>query len=131
MNSEQDSQKPQRTLFDLTPPPLDKAKLIFRMELPGRLPSWNDILGMEEWARYQFKKQLAESFMFELRRSARDSSTKTISVRSTLSTCLDTLESYLAMRLGKRKSNAAKKKQSRAQKSLFESKSSKSENLPF
>ena len=39
------------------------GKLIFSLTVPGRLPSWNDILGMEQWARYKFKNSLAKDFL--------------------------------------------------------------------
>lgn len=85
-------------------------ELLFRMEIPGKLPSWNDILGMEQWARYKFKQELADVFLSELRASARGCSTRTISVRSTIATYADTLESYLRMRQEQRKSRLLKKK---------------------
>ena len=31
-----------------------------------RLPSWNQLLGMEQWQRHQFKKGIAAAFLFAL-----------------------------------------------------------------
>lgn len=100
------------------------------LEIPGRLPSWNDILGMEQWTRYQFKEKLAHTFLSELRAIAQDCSMKTICAKSTIATYADTLESYLLMRREQRRLKFAKRKLEKANPNLFESKSSK-QNLPF
>jgi len=93
------------------------SKLIFRMEMPGRLISWNQVLGFGHWQRKKMKDQLAKDFLFALRLSGIDSSTKTISVKNTTSIYADTLESYRmmlqtrsALRRNKRKLAKAKKK---------------------
>lgn len=112
----------QQLTFD--PQPTQPGKLVFQISIPGRMPSWNDILGMEQWARYQFKRELADLFLSVLRASALDSSMKTISARSTISTCADTLESYLRMRQEKRELKRLSAKPSRAKKSTRKSKSS-------
>ena len=57
-NSKADSPMPVQTSWLETPKA--PGRLIFSMTIPGRLPSWNDILGMEQWARYDFKNELAE-----------------------------------------------------------------------
>jgi len=128
MNSEPDSQT-QASLFS-EPMPTRPGKLIFEIEIPGRLPSWNDILGMEQWARYKFKRQLADVFLSALRASAAACSTKTTSVKNTMLTFADTLERYLVMKQAERKSRLDKKKLAAKNASLFESKSSKSK-VPF
>jgi len=102
---------PQTTFFDSTPP--KAGRLVFSITIPGRLPSWNAILGMEHWARYQFKKQLADAFLYELQRSARDCSTRTTLQRSIMLTYADTLALYLTTAQAKRKSKSASKRQSR------------------
>lgn len=119
------SQPMQPTLFQ-APTPSEPGQLVFEIEVDGRLRSWNDILGMEQWARYEFKKELADVFLSALRRYGRDSSTKTIFARSTMSIFADTLESYLTMLQAKRKLRSDKKRRSRAEENLFASKSSKS-----
>lgn len=81
-----------------------------RITIPGRLPSWNDILGMEHWAREKFKKEIQDSFLSALRRSASDCSTTTTAVKSTMSIAADTLASYQATRLAERKLRQAKKR---------------------
>ncbi len=86
------------------------GKLIFSLTVPGRLPSWNDILGMEHYSRHTLKKHLAKEFLSCLRATAADSSIKIICAPSTLLTYAATLESFLAMRLVQRKSRLLKKK---------------------
>lgn len=108
-----------------------EQKPFFVLEIPGRLPSWNDVLGMEQWARYQFKQALADAFLSALRRSAADSSMKITCARSTMLTYADTLASYLAMRREQRKLKSARKRQNRGKASLLESKSSKYGKPPF
>lgn len=102
------------------------GELLFEIELPGRLPSWNDILGMEQWARYQFKRELADLFLSELRRSAGDCSTRTTCARNTMLTFAATLERYLATQQAKRKSKSDRKRLEAKSASLFASKSSRS-----
>lgn len=100
------------------------------IEVPGRLPSWNEICGMEHWARYQLKDKIQESFLYELRASASDSSMMTTSAKSIMLTAAATLDSYRAMRREQRALNAAKKRRSPAKLSTSGSKSSKSK-VPF
>lgn len=98
----------QTTFFDSTPKP---GKLIFALTIPGRLPSWNDILGMEQWARYKFKKELSDVFMFALQQSERASSTGTISAKNTMSIfCAIHLREYLETAQQRRLSRSANKK---------------------
>lgn len=119
----------QQLTFD-PPPPQPEGELVFSLTVPGRLPSWNEILGMEQWARYQFKKELAESFLSALRQSAADSSTKTICARSTTLIFVATLERYLQMRREQRRLKSASKKLSRG---LLKKSASKFSNskVPF
>lgn len=108
----------QTTLFDSTPDlPPDAIKVV----IPGRLPSWNEILGMEHWARAKFKSDIQDAFLSELRRSAADSSTKTTSARNTMSIAADTLESYQATQRAKRALRQAKKKSEAKAKSALRS----------
>src|ERR1035437_4270445 len=83
---------------------------MFSLMVPGRLPSWNQILAMEHWARYKFKKELADVFLSALRASGGDCSTKIISAKSTIATYAGTLESYLETALQRRKLRSANKK---------------------
>lgn len=128
------SPTPVQSLFDsIAPTPLPTetpGELLFSLEIDGRLPSWNEILGMEHWARDKFKSQLQEDFLFALRQSAAGCLTKTICARSTLLTAAATLESYRETVRLRRKLRRDKKRQSRADASLFESKSSKGK-VPF
>ncbi len=87
-----------------------QPEAVFVLTIPGRLPSWNEILGLEHWGRYKLKKELAASFLSALRASAGSSSMRTTSVKNSLSTYADTLESYLATQQAKRKLRSLKKK---------------------
>lgn len=82
----------------------------FSIVIPGRLPSWNQILGMEQWARYKFKQELAKDFLSALRATAEDCSTRTTSAKNTMSIYADTLARFLAMKQAERKSRSAKKR---------------------
>lgn len=120
----------------LTPPITGKpespeGELILCLEIPGRLPSWNDLLGLEHWARYKFKKMLQETFLCELRRCASDSSTKTTSARNTMLIAADTLALFLETARQQRALKSAKKKQEKVGESMSASKSSKDKAVPF
>jgi hypothetical protein len=130
MKSPNASLKPVQLSFDSTPATSQPGELLFRMEMYGRLPSWNEILGMEQWQRYQFKKEWADRFLSALRQYASDSSIKTISAKSTLSIYVATLESYLETARLRRKLKSFSKKRSRDKESLLESKSSE-DKVPF
>lgn len=120
----------QSSFFDSTPKP---GKLIFSLTIAGRLPSWNDILGMEQWARYQFKKELAGKFLYALQQSERASSTKIISAKNTTSICSATLlvaHLETARQLRELKSAKKKLKLASAKKSALKSMSCK-KPVPF
>lgn len=106
--------------------PKESRVLLVKLEIPGRLPSWNDLLGMEHWARYKFKSELSKRFLSVLRASGSASSTKTTSAKSTMSIYADTLELYLQTAQQKRALKLAKKKQEQAKPSTHVSRS-----LPF
>lgn len=95
------------------------GKLVFKLEIPGRLPSWNDVLGMEQWARYKFKNELQLAFLSELRAFDDGFSTKTTSVKSSMSIAADTLASYMEMNREKRRLRLLKKKQAKASENLL------------
>ena len=85
-------------------------KLLCTIVVPGRLPSWNDMLGMEHWQRYKFKNDLAKSFLSALRQSETDCSMRTISQRNSMSIYADTLASYLTTARARRALRSAKKR---------------------
>lgn len=116
------------TTDSATPPGIGKP--FFSVTIPGRLPSWNAILGMEQWQRYQFKQDLADVFLSELKRSESGSSTKIICAANTTLTCSATLESYLRTRQELRKLKSAKKRSARRNPSASRSKSTSSK-VPF
>lgn len=129
-NSNNFSLESQGTFFDSAPKP---GKLIFTLVVPGRLPSWNQILGMEQWARYQFKKELAAAFTFALEQSERASLTGTISAKNTTSIFSAThLREYLETAQQRRQSRSAKKKLKLAKEKKSALKSLKSKTkVPF
>src|SRR5580704_4431953 len=123
-NSNNFSLESQGTFFDSAPKP---GKLIFSLTIPGRLPSWNQILGMEQWARYQFKKELAESFLFALQQSERASLTGTTCAKNTTSIFSAThLREYLETAQQRRRLKSAKKKLKLAKEKKSDLKSLKS-----
>lgn len=128
MNSEQGS--PTQAMLLSEPTPAETLELVLEIEVDGRLPSWNEILGMEHWARDKFKSQLQDDFLSSLHRCAADCSTKTTSAKSIMLTAAATLDSYRVMVRERRKSRRNKKKLSQKGGSLFESKSTK-EKPPF
>ncbi len=50
--------------------------------VPGRLPSWNQLLSMTHWGRHRYKKQTKAAFEFAYAQSEKGFSTKTISLKS-------------------------------------------------
>lgn len=87
-----------------------ESEPLFKLTVPGRLASWNEILGMEQWQRYQFKEKLAQDFLCALRASESDSSMKTTCAANTTWTYSAILASYLQTRRELRRSKLAKKK---------------------
>lgn len=113
------------------PTPIAEGRLIFSITIPGRLPSWNEILGMEHWARHKFKGELANAFLSALRHGANDCSTRTTLQRSTMLTYCVTLESYLAMRQEQQRLRSAKRRSAQKSLSVSRSKFMNSEPVPF
>ena len=83
---------------------------IVTLTLKHRIPSWNEVLGMEQWTRMKLKEEIQCDFLCALRAFAADSSTKTTSAKNTLSIAAATLDSYRAMRLKQRALRSANKK---------------------
>lgn len=94
--------------------------------IPGRLPSWNEILGMEQWARYKFKGELASVFLSVLEATEGDCSTRITSAVSSTLTYSATLRSYLRTRQEQRKLRSARKRLAAKNASLSELKFTKS-----
>lgn len=59
------------------------------MEIPGRIPSWNALLGMTHWKRIRAKKEQQENFISALSLGVNDSATRTILASSGCSTVSD------------------------------------------
>lgn len=108
------------------PTPSD-GTLIFRLEIDGKLPSLNELFGMEHWERKKFKDQLADAFLCALQQSESASSMRITSSQSSTSIYSATLESYRATKLIRRLSKRAKGKPVVTKKSRL---SSKSTNCP-
>lgn len=94
-------------------------KIVFRV--PGRMPSWNAILGMNHWQRAKFKTDLQKGFLCALQQSGRDSSTPTTSARNTMSIAAATLASYLETIRQKRLSKQRSARLEKASKSTSKS----------
>lgn len=88
----------------------------FRLVVPGRLPSWNQILAMHHWSRKKFKDNLTRAFLCALRASAGDCSMKITSAKSSTLTYADTLASFLTTRRNSSKSKSRNAKRNRRRK---------------
>jgi hypothetical protein len=100
-------------------------RLIFYLEIKGRLPLWNAVLAMGHWQRKKFKDELAQGFLSELRVSESDWLTKTDSARSIMLTYVATLESCLMTRRESARLRQANAKLKKAKKKEPKSKSLK------
>ena len=112
------------------PPQEFESEPFLVLEIPGRLPSWNEILGMHHWQRYKFKEQLARDFLCALRACARDFSMKTTSAKNIMSIFADTLERSLEIKRAKRRSKLRSKRLAQKNRSSSELKFSESD-VPF
>ena len=92
------------------PQPKKEGELIFSLTIPGRLPSWNELLGMEHWARYKLKEEIQVAFLSALYQSGSDSSMKTTLPKSITLTAAATLESYRKTAQEQRKLKSHNKK---------------------
>jgi len=108
-----------------------EGQLIFTMTIPGRLPSWNEILAMEHWQRYKFKNQLADNFSYELRAFADAFLTTTTCAKNMYAIYFATLVSYRETARQRRILRSASKKQTKGQRKKSGSKFSSSEKPPF
>lgn len=122
----------QQLTFD-PPPEKQQGEPIFSLTIPGRLPSWNEVLGMEHWARYKLKEEIQGAFLCALYQSASDCSTKTTSAKSSILTAAATLESYRKIRREQRALKLANKKRSPGRKKKSKSKSTDfpEDKVPF
>ena len=87
------------------------------LTLTHPLPSWNAILGFGHWQRARLKKAIQDDFLSALRASADDCSTRTTSVRNTLSIAAATLDSYQRTMLERRRLKSRKSKSGAKKKS--------------
>jgi len=119
---------PQQLTFE--PQPKREPTLCFFLAIKGKLPSWNDIVSMEQWQRYHYKEEAQLAFLSALEAFGGSCWTKTTCAKNMWSIAADTLACYRATAQVKRKSRLASKKLIRAQRSLFGSKST-SGKVPF
>lgn len=77
-------------------------ELIIALEIPGRLPSWNEIIGMNRFTYTKFKRAQQDAFLSALYRSANAFSTRTTSQKKLLSTAAATLGSWILTHRKKR-----------------------------
>lgn len=114
------------------PQPKQEGELIFSLTVPGRLPSWNELLGMEHWARYKLKDEIQVAFLSALYQSASDSSTKTTSQKSIMLTAAATLACYRKTARERRELKSASKKLMKGRRKKSRSKSTGSDKpVPF
>jgi hypothetical protein len=97
-------------------PAKPSSKPILTLTIPGRLPSWNQILAMHHWQRKKFKDQIAKDFLRALQATESGSLTKATSVTSSTRIYADTLARCLTTR---RKSAIAKSGKSSARKAIL------------
>lgn len=114
---------PMNEQLTFDPPEKREGKLIFSLRVPGRLPSWNELLGMQHYARHRLKGRIAKDFLSALQACEPDSLTKTTCAKSTMLIYADTLAAYLRMTQAKRILKSASAKRIRAKVSTSGSKS--------
>jgi hypothetical protein len=90
---------------------------LLQLRIPGRLPSWNALLGMDHWARAKLKKSIQQDFISALSLSVNASSIPTILAKNGLSTVSDISVLFREMSQIKSHSKPAKGKRKRARKS--------------
>lgn len=91
------------------------------------VPSWNDMLAMQSWARMRRKDEIQLAFLSALRAAAADPLTTITCAKNTLLTAADMLDSYRAMTLDKRKSKQLAKRLEKKKLKALSLKSSPSE----
>lgn len=74
------------------------------------VPSWNDMLAMQSWARMRRKDEIQRAFLSALRAAADDPLMTITCARNTLLTAADMLDSYRMTALDKRKSKQLAKR---------------------
>jgi hypothetical protein len=87
---------------------MNSEQNIVRLKLPGRLPSWNEVLNMHYRERHQLKRKIQNEFLCVLRLYGTAFSTRTTSAKNTWSIAADTLASYLLTHQTKQKSKSPK-----------------------
>jgi len=92
------------------------SKLILRLEIPGRLPSWNQILGLEHWGRAKLKKKIQDEFISSLYLSANELSIPIICQLSGQQTLSGIATSFATTRLKMSQSKRLKGKRKKASK---------------
>lgn len=90
------------------------------------VPSWNEVLAMEHWARDKRKKEIQAAFLCALRACAGDSSMRTTSAKNTWSIAADTLACYQTTVQEQRKLRSANARLEKKKQSIPLSKSSPS-----
>ena len=119
-----------KKIFELVIPSfssLKSARGVKKETMLPVVPSWNDMLAMQSWARMRRKEEIQCAFLSALRASASDPSTTTTSAKNTLSIAADTLALYRETSLQKRKSKQLVKRLEKKAAKKLASKSSPSE----
>jgi hypothetical protein len=122
-----------------------KYTLIFEMKLPGYsgidrtskeprtlscVPSWNDVLSLEQWGQNKLKQSIQHAFLSALRACETGSSTTTTSASSTRSTLAGIAASCLVIHQRQRELKRANAKREKAKQSIPSSKSSPAPTSP-
>lgn len=89
------------------------------------VPSWNDLLSLDEWGRKRLKSQIAVAFLSALRAYESDYSMRTTCAGKSSPTFSDTLVAYQVIAQDKRKLRQASARQMKAKKSTPPPKSGK------
>jgi len=109
-------------IFELVIPSfssLKSARGVKKETMIPAVPSWNDMLAMQPWARMRRKEEIQCAFLSSLRATASDQSKTTTCAKNSLSIAADTLESYRTTAGEKRKSKQlAKRLEKKAAKKL-------------
>jgi hypothetical protein len=91
------------------------------------VPSWNDILALQSWARMRRKEEIQVAFLSALRAAAAAQSTTITCAKNSLSIAADMLDSYRMTATDKRKSKQLAKRLEKKNRKALLSKSSLSE----
>lgn len=103
-----------RSNGEMSPP---GKSLLLRLVVPGRIPSWNQLLGLSHWRRLKLKKAQQQAFISSLHLSENASATRIISRKNGLSIVSDIVALFQEMSRNCSPSKPGKGKRNRKNKS--------------